>query len=82
MDHLFGKYGFLAQFAMPNPFGFSADENIYTNKWEIFTTKWFYSDSIEKLEKDAIKWAQENFEELRKTDLMNTNKRKGEQHAT
>ena len=76
VERLCWKHGFLAQFATPNPFGFSSDGSAYTSGWGFLTTKWFYADNIEKLEVDAIKWARENFEERKNTDLMNANERK------
>ncbi|WP_199506870.1 MULTISPECIES: hypothetical protein [unclassified Psychrobacter] len=81
VERLYRKHGFLAQFATPNPFSFSTDGSMYTSGWGFYATKWFYADNIEKLESEAIKWARENFEERKKTDLMKANEREGEYHG-
>lgn len=69
------KLGFLAQFATPRPIYLAKDRETTIGGWGFYATEWFYAETIEELESQALKWKQdftdECISELRKRGKAN-----------
>lgn len=62
------KKGFLVQMATPVPSNFHKSGSFTTNGWGHYSTKFFYTDTLEACYLQGAKWQKEYYEEVRKKE--------------